>query len=133
MADAIIQVVIQQRGERPTGRRLLADGAVQVVGPNNPPPPATERLDRDRALDWETVGQVGAAQVAEVVTAILASGVFDLPPALLINYCKEDPGTAIWVFRAGDKSTRIIVWDPKPKRDASLDHLSALLTALVAP
>jgi hypothetical protein len=46
-----------------------------------------------------------------------------LPAKLLINYCKEDPGTGLWLVNLDGQTARVVVYDPRPKRDAGLDAL----------
>lgn len=126
----LLQYVINQRGERPTGQRVLQDGTFQVVSADNPFPSAIEPLDRDRPLTWDTRDHLSDEQLAAIKAAILATDLFDLPPKLLINYCKEDPGTGIWSADVDGRTTRVVVYDPRPKRSTAVDSLLATLKAL---
>jgi hypothetical protein len=127
MSQVILQYIINQRGEVPTGQRLLDDGSVQRAAANNPQPTETERLDLDRELTWETTGQISTEQLSTISAAVAESGFFDLEPKLLINYCKEDPGTGIWTVNVGGRSHHVVVFDPRPRRSAVIDKLVALL------
>jgi hypothetical protein len=129
-APILLQYVITQRGERPSGQRVLQDGTLQAVAADNPPPSATEPLDRDRVLVWETRSHLSAEQVAAIKATILATDLFDLPPKLLINYCKEDPGTGVWSADVDGRKARVVVYDPKPKRSAAVDSLMVAFNAL---
>jgi hypothetical protein len=128
----LIQSVTIQRTEVPKGFRVWSDGAVEHTAPDNALPGPTERLDRDRDLIWQSAGQLTADQVEQLSTAIVESGIFDLPPSLLINYCKDDPGVAIWTVNIDGRVARILVYDPRPRRSAELDKLSAFIAAITA-
>ncbi len=128
----VIQYVINQRNERPTGLRIWSDGLVQRCAADAPLPGATERLDRDRDLPWQDTGQLATTELEKVRNAVLQSGFFDLPSMLLINYCKEDPGTAIWTVTIEGRTARVVVFDPRPRRDPAIDHLIAVLDGIHA-
>jgi len=130
MSQVVLQYIINQRGEVPTGQRVLDDGTVQRVSASNPMPGETERLDLDRELAWEPVGHLSAEQVNAISSAVADGGFFDLEPKLLINYCKEDPGTGIWTANVGGRSYRVVVFDPRPRRSAVIDSLLELLKGL---
>jgi hypothetical protein len=127
MSQVILQYVINQRTEVPTGQRVLADGTVQRLASTNPLPTETERLDLDRDLAWETIGQITAEQISAISSAITSGGFFDLEPKLLINYCKEDPGTGIWTANVDGRSHHVVVFDPRPRRSAVIDKLMGAL------
>jgi hypothetical protein len=126
----LLQCVVNQRDQAPTGWRILPDGVVQHAV-DNPPPGPDDSLASDRALNWQTRRQLDAAEIASVKTAVLESGFFDLLPKLLINYCKEDPGTAIWTAHIDGREARVVLFDPRPRRSAELDKLSGLLAPLL--
>jgi hypothetical protein len=132
MADLLIQYVVNQRGEPPTGLRVLTDGTLQRPSATNAPSTPTERLDVDRTLTWETMGHLAPEQVARLGAALESSGFFDLPPRLLINYCKEDPGAAVWQANLGGRSATVVVFDPRPRRDPVIDRLLDALKAVTA-
>jgi hypothetical protein len=127
----LIQYVVNQRNERPTGWRVWSDGQVQRCADDNSPPGMTDLLERDRELNWQDEKQLGAEQVDVLRATIRESGFFDLPPRLLINYCKDDPGTAIWTVNLGGQTARVVVYDPRPRRSAEIDKLLAELNAVV--
>ena len=127
MSQVILQYVINQRSAQPTGQRVLADGTVQRPASTNPLPTETERLDLDRDLTWETVGQISAEQVSAITSTVTDSGFFELEPKLLINYCKEDPGTGIWTVNVDGRSHHVVVFDPRPRRSAVIDKLMEVL------
>lgn len=127
----LIQCVIAQRTECPTGFRIWTDGVVQHPTAHNPLPNPTERLDLDRPLDWEDECQLNMDQVNAIRDAIRQVKFFDLPPRLLINYCKEDPGTAIWTVNVDGQTGRVVVFDPRPRRSAELDTLSKHITDII--
>jgi hypothetical protein len=135
MAEAtpsiLIQYVIVQRDQVPTGWRVLIDGRYECTAADNALPTPTEPLDRDRVLTWQTEGSISADQVHIVEAAIRDSGFLDLQPKLLINYCKDDPGVAIWVATVDGQQKRVVVYDPKPKRAAEIDKLRAVLAELI--
>src|SRR5262245_540003 len=116
----LLQYVINQRNEAPRGLRIWSDGAVQRTADDNPPPTATEMLEKDRALNWVDSQALTGEQVETIRQAIRNSGIFDLPPRLLINYCKEDPGTAIWSVNVDGQTARVVVYDPRPRRSAEI-------------
>ena len=99
----LVQVVTIQRAERPTGLRLLSDGAVQRG--SGTLPNATEPLEKDRTLDWTDSGLLNDDELNVVRAAIRQGGFFDLEPRLLINYCKDDPGVAIWTVNLDDRQS----------------------------
>ncbi|MBX3063968.1 MAG: hypothetical protein U0528_19200 [Anaerolineae bacterium] len=131
MAEVLLQYVINERGQMPVGQRVLADGTVQRPAEDNALPSETERLDLDRAVNWQTVGHLEAGQVQSLKEAITSSGFFNLEPRLLINYCKDDPGTAIWTVNVDGQSARVVVFDPRPRRSAQIDKLMEVLKTLV--
>jgi len=122
-SDILIQYVTIERTQRPTGRRVLTDGTLQRTAADNPLPGPDDLLERERALNWMTERRLSSDSIQAIKKAINDSGAFDLPPRLLINYCKEDPGVAIWTISIDGRQTRIVVFDPKPKRSAELDGL----------
>ncbi len=128
----VVQYVINQRAERPTGRRIWSDGLVQRCADDAPLPGPAERLDRDRDLPWQDAGQLATAELEMVRNAVLQSGFFDLPAMLLINYCKEDPGTAVWTVNVSGRTARVVVFDPRPRRESVIDHLSGLLDSILS-
>jgi hypothetical protein len=128
----LLQHVTNQRTERPGGLRIWSDGLVQRPAENNPPPGPTDRLDLDRELQWRDERTLTEEQTRAIREAIQDVGFFDLPPRMLINYCKEDPGTAIWTVNLDRRSGRIVVYDPRPRRSAELDRLSAVLARVLA-
>jgi hypothetical protein len=128
----LLQRITNQRGERPVGVRIWSDGVVQRAADDNPPPGPTERLDVDRDLKWQDERRLDPQQVETIRTAIQDSGFFDLPPRLLINYCKEDPGAAIWIVNLSGRMARVVVYDPRPRRSPELDQLSALLDSALS-
>src|SRR5215813_5176685 len=103
----LLQRVINQRNMRPDGLRIWSDGQVQRSAEDNLPPDPTDRLDKDRDLKWVDTQQLTVYQVNAVRTAIRSSGFFELAPLLLINYCLDDPGTAIWTVNVGDETARV--------------------------
>jgi hypothetical protein len=133
MSDRVVvlQKVVNQRTEPPAGLRIWSDGLAQRPAADNPLPAATERLDKDRDLRWEDDRQLSRSQVAAVQEAIRKVGFFDLPPVMLINYCKEDPGTAIWTANVDGQTARVVVFDPRPRRSAELDRLSVALDEIL--
>ncbi len=133
MADrvVILQKVFNQRVERPSGLRIWSDGLVQRPTADNPLPAATERLDKERDLQWQDDRQLTTSQVDAIRQAIRQTNFFDLPAVLLINYCKEDPGTAIWTVNLDGTTACVVVFDPRPRRNAELDRLSAALDEIL--
>ena len=131
MPTLLIQQVVNQREERPKGWRIWTDGLLQRTSDDNPLPGPTDRLDVDRELAWVDVRQLDESQLAAVRTAVEQAKFFDLPPRLTINYCKEDPGAAIWTVNLDGNSARVVVYDPRPKRNAALDALNDLLRDLL--
>ena len=132
MADRIvlIQCVITQRTERPTGFRIWTDGVVQRPA-DNVLPNATERLDLDRNLAWQDERQLSADQVNTIRDTIRQIKFLELPTRLLINYCKEDPGTAIWTVNVDGQVGRVVVFDPRPRRNEALDRLSKQISDII--
>ena len=128
----LIQCVTIQRDQIPGGWRVLIDGRYERTSADNALPTPTEPLDRDRILSWQPAGMLSVDQVQAIQSAILESGFFNLQPKLLINYCKEDPGVAIWHVAIGEQQARVVVYDPRPKRALELDNLRAALSAFVA-
>ncbi len=126
----LVQVVTIQRAERPTGLRIWSDGIVQRGVGELPGP--TELLEKDRTLDWTDVQPLNGDQLAEIRSAIGQSGIFDLEPRLLINYCKEDPGVAIWTVNLDGQTARVAVYDPRPRRSAQLDRLTQAINGVLA-
>ena len=133
MADdgVLIQRVIYQRTEPPVGLRIWVDGLVQRVADATPLPSPTDRLDLDREVIWRDEPRLSPEQVEAVRDAIRDSGIFDLEPRLLINYCKEDPGTAIWNATLDGKTAHVVVFDPRPRRSPELDSLEALINQVL--
>ncbi len=134
MTDAVvlIQYVIQQRSQRPTGLRIWSDGRVQRTADSNPPPGPKDNLEHDRALDWQNESILAMEQVAALRAAIQASGYFELEPRLLINYCKDDPGTMIWTVNLDGRTGRVVVFDPRPRRSAKLDALAQHISVILS-
>ncbi len=126
----LLQCVVNQRDQAPTGWRILHDGVLQHAA-ENPPPAPDDPLANDRALHWRMVRQLDSAAIAAVKEAVVACGFFDLQPKLLINYCKEDPGTAIWTADIDGREARVVVFDPRPRRSVEIDKLSAVLAPLL--
>ncbi len=129
--DVLIQYVIVQRKERPMGKRVLQNGTIQRTSPDNALPDPDELLERDRVLNWQDAGHLAPDQLQAIKAAIVESGFFDLPARLLINYCKEDPGTAIWTANIDGRIGRVVLYDPRPRRSAELDKLLGLLTPIL--
>lgn len=127
-AAILIQAVTIQRKNAPLGKRILQSGLIQYTTPDNPRPNDTESLEKDRTLNWTDGELLAAEALAQVKTAIQSSKIFDLPGRILINYCKEDPGTQIWYVEIDEQRTRVVLFDPKPKRSSELDQLIAHLT-----
>ncbi|MCC7449977.1 MAG: hypothetical protein IT324_21345 [Anaerolineae bacterium] len=127
----LVQCVITQRTERPAGFRIWTDGLVQRPAPDNSLPNATERLDLDRSLAWQDERRLSAAQINTIRETIHQIQFFDLPPRLLINYCKEDPGTAIWTVNVDGQTGRVVVFDPRPRRSEALDMLSKHISDII--
>jgi hypothetical protein len=50
---------------------------------------------------------------------------------MLINYCKEDPGTAIWTVNVDGQTARVVVFDPRPRRNEALDMLSKQINDII--
>ncbi len=128
----LLQYVTNQRTERPGGRRIWSDGLVQRCAEDNPLPGPTERLDLDRDLRWQDERRLTPDQVGAIRSAIHDIGFFDLPPRLLINYCKEDPGATIWTVNLDGRTGRVVAYDPRPKRSPELDRLTAILNDVLA-
>ena len=131
-SSVLMQYVVFQRNQEPTGFRILPDGKVQRCV-NNGLPSATERLDMDKDLTWQDESNLSEIHLATVQDAIRASGIFEMEPRLLINYCKDDPGTGIWTVNLDDQSARVVVFDPRPKRNAALDVLLQTVNAVMVP
>ncbi len=131
MNTPLIQYTIHQRGERVNGLRVLIDGTVQSTAPTNPLPTPTERLDHDHDLQWQILRTLTATELEALQDEIRRIGFFDLPATMLINYCKEDPGTAIWIVNLDGQMWRVLVWDPRPKRSPALDTLMEKLKAII--
>ncbi|MEP7289045.1 MAG: hypothetical protein ABI947_25095 [Chloroflexota bacterium] len=134
MADdsVLIQHVIYQRTERPVGLRIWADGLVQHAAEDNSLPAPADHLDVDRELAWRDESRLSSDKIKAIREAIRNSGIFDLEPRLLINYCKEDPGTAIWIATLDGNTAQVVVFDPRPRRCAQLDSLEALINQVLA-
>ena len=128
--DILIQYVTIERSQHPTGRRVLSDGTLQRITNDNPVPGPDERLDHDRALNWTAERRLAPDAIQAIKKAINESGIFELPPRLLINYCKEDPGVAIWTVTVEGHHVRVVLYDPKPKRSAELDRLLLALNLI---
>jgi hypothetical protein len=132
MAEVFLEYVINERGQRPGGLRIMDDGEVLQPADSNSPPEPTARLDKDRSVAWETQRRLSAEELETLRTAVQNTKFFELPPQLLINYCKEDPGTAIWKINIGEQSLRVVVFDPRPKRSADIDSILAALKSVLA-
>jgi hypothetical protein len=126
----LVQVVTIQRAEHPTGLRIWSDGTVQRGIGELPGP--TELLEKDRALDWTDIHTLNDDQLDTVRSIIRQSGIFDLEPRLLINYCKEDPGVAIWTVSLDGQTARVVVYDPRPRRSPQLDRLMQVINGVLA-
>lgn len=126
----LVQVVTVQRAERPTGLRIWSDGIVQRGVGEQPGP--TELLEKDRALEWIDTQTLNAEKIGAVREVIAQSGIFNLEPRLLINYCKEDPDTAIWTVNLDGRTARVVVYDPRPRRSAELDRLMQAIDGVLA-
>jgi hypothetical protein len=131
--NVLLQYVINQRSEPPRGLRIWSDGTVQRPADDNALPTATEPLEKDRLLNWIDTQVLTGEQIETIRAAIRLSGIFDLPPRLLINYCKEDPGTAIWTVNLDGQSARVVVYDPRPRRSAEIDQLNQAINAVLTP
>jgi len=127
----LIQYVIVQRDQVPTGQRILTDGHFERTTVGNDRPTPIEPLDRDRVLNWQSEGVITAAQMETIKAKIHESGFFNLQPKLLINYCKEDPGVGIWTVNVDGRQMRVVVYDPKPKRAIEIDILRTLLVEMI--
>ena len=129
MADRtiLLQRITVQRTEPPDGLCIWSDGLVQVSADDNPLPGPTERLDLDRDLKWIDDQRLTSHDIDTIRTAIRNIGFFDLEPHLLINYCKEDPGAAIWTVNVGGETARVVLWDPRPTRSLELDSLTKVI------
>ena len=128
----LVQRVINQRTEQPDGLRIWSDGLFQRTAEDNPPPGSMDRLDKDRELKCRDIGQLSPKQVEEIRAAIRSSGFFELQPVLLINYCKEDPGTAIWTVTPDGQTARVVVFDPRPRRSTAIDLLNQAIDRIFA-
>ena len=129
----LIQHVTNQRNKQPTGLRVWSDGLVQRADADNRLPTATERLDLDRDLNWQDERRLQPEQLEKLRAVIEESGFFGLPPHLLINYCTEDPGTAIWIINLDGRVGRVVVFDPRPRRSPELDRLAERINDILAP
>jgi len=127
----LLQYVTQQRDQRPAGLRIWSDGSVQHAAPDNALPGPTQRIDVDREIQWQDQAALSPTQVETLQGVMRECGLFDLPAKLLINYCKDDPGTTIWMANLDGKMAHIIVYDPRPKRSAELDKLLTALNELL--
>ncbi len=132
MPEVLIQYVLQQRGERPVGFRIWPDGRTEQCAATNSTPDPSARLDREPELTWQPGGSLDRAQLEALRAAIREAKLSALPSKLLINYCKDDPGSAIWTFNLDGEAGQITVYDPHPKRYPQLDMLLAQLQAMVA-
>ncbi len=131
MPDILIQFVTVQRQQRPTGRRVLLDGLLQRTSDDNALPGPDDLLEKDRALNWQDERRLTAEQIQAIKDAVLNSGFFNLLPRLLINYCKEDPGAAIWTVNIDGQQARVVLYDPKPRRSPELDQLMQHLAPIL--
>ena len=122
-AFVVIQYVIIQRTDVPTGLRILSDGRLERVAADNPLPGPTDRLELDRPIAWEADRQLPQSVMVALKAAVIESGFFNLEPRILINYCKEDPGVAIWNANVDGQSARVVLYDPRPRRSAEIDRL----------
>jgi hypothetical protein len=134
MTDRVVllEEVTYQRTERPHGFRIWSDGTVERTSDANPLPTLTERLDVDRTVQWEADRTLSAEQLAALSETIRQSGIFDVEPKMLINYCKEDPPAAIWKINLDGQSHKILVYDPRPRRSAVLDAVLAAVKGVLA-
>jgi hypothetical protein len=130
--SVLLQQIVYQRTERPKGFRIWSDGTVQRCAEDNALPEPNERLDRERAVKWEDDRILTPEQLDEIRNSIRQSGILNLPPALTINYCKEDPGAAHWLATVDDQTVRVVLWDPKPRRSPEIDQLIATVNAVLA-
>jgi hypothetical protein len=128
----LLQQVIYQRTEPPKGFRIWSDGTVQRCAEDNALPGATERLDQDRAITWHDDGLLASEQLDEIRNTIRQCGFLKLPPALTINYCKDDPGAAIWTTTVDEQTIRVVLWDPKPRRSPEIDQLIEIVNTVLA-
>jgi hypothetical protein len=127
----LIQRIINQRTAQPDGLRIWSDGLLQRTAEDNPPPGSMDRLDKDRELKWRVIAQLSPEQVEEIRATIRSSGFFELQPVLLINYCKEDPGTAIWTVSLDGQTARVVVFDPRTRRSSAIDLLNQALDRIL--
>lgn len=132
MSDILIQYVTIQRTVPPTGTRVLQDGTLQHTTTDNPLPTETEALEKDRSLTWQTIRTLSSEDLAAIKVAVAQSGFLELPPRILINYCKEDPGTQIWTVALPEASARVVLYDPRPRRSPEIDSLLSALAPLLA-
>ena len=131
-SGVLVQYVVQQRTQSPIGLRIWSDGKVQRCG-NNAPPGATERLDIDRELMWQDEPPLDKVSLTAIRDAIQVSGIFEMEPRLLINYCKDDPGAAIWNVLLDGRMAHVVMYDPKPNRSVALDTLMQAINAVLVP
>jgi len=127
----LVQYTVTQREERPSGFRIWSDGRVQRAAESNPLPTPTERLDVERQIEWADVRTLDAAQLEKARLALRTANFAEMPPKLLINYCKEDPGAGLWIVNVDGQSGRVVVYDPRPKRNAALDTLLSEISSYV--
>jgi len=131
MTELLLQYVTIERTIPPQGRRILQDGTLQTTAPDNSLPGVSDFLEKDRPLQWIDVRKLSAEEVETIKESIRKSGIFDLPSRILINYCKEDPGTQIWTIDLDGQIHRVVLYDPKPRRAAEIDTLLAALAPIV--
>jgi len=133
MSDALVMLeyLIVQRGVRPSGQRILSDGTLLKPADDTPLPGEDDLLEKDRPLRWVEVRKLSTEAVEHLSQTVVSAGFFDLEKRLLINYCKEDPGVAIWVAQVGDQKARVVLYDPKPKRNATIDQIEAALKSVL--
>jgi hypothetical protein len=131
MSEILLQYVTIERTIPAQGRRILQDGTLQTPSPENPLPGVSDLLEKDRPLTWVDLRQLSPEELDMIREAIRKSGIFGLPARILINYCKEDPGTQIWTIDLDGQNHRVVLYDPRPRRAAEIDALLAALAPIV--
>jgi len=131
MTSVILEYYVNERDVSPKGIRVYEDGRVERPAPDAPPPAPTERLDRGREVPWVAARQLSETDLNSLKKAVRESGFFALEGSLLINYCKDDPPAALWLAALEGETHRVVLWDPRPGRNAVIDGLlRALETTL---
>jgi hypothetical protein len=130
-ASVLLQYVIIQRTDPPVGLRILSDGRLERAAADNPLPGPADRLEFDRPIAWELDRQLAESAIGALKAAVIESGFFNLEPRILINYCKEDPGVAIWNANVDGQSARVVLYDPRPRRSAEIDRLLKAIDTIV--